>query len=209
MFPVATKVYPITDVRLTGLSHLEQVKRLIAGGARLIQLREKHLTPDQFYPQAEAAIEVAHRHAVKIIINDRVDLALALRADGVHLGQDDLPPQKARVLLGEGAIIGFSTHNFDQARLAANLPVDYVALGPIFGTSSKDNPDPAVGLQTLRRIRGLLRNRPLVAIGGITAENAKSAIESGADQVAVIGTVLADPDGITLKMGELLAALES
>src|SRR4026208_1885386 len=112
MFP-AVKVYPITDVRLTGLSHPEQVSLLIAGGATLIQLREKHLSPREFFPQAQAAIKVARDHRVKIIINDRVDIALALKADGVHLGQDDMPPQAARRLLGREAIIGLSAHSLD------------------------------------------------------------------------------------------------
>src|SRR5918994_2287303 len=110
MFP-AVKVYPITDVRLTGLSHAEQVTRLIQGGATLIQLREKYLSPREFFHQAQAALEVARAHHVRIIINDRVDIAVAVHADGVHLGQHDMPPQAAREMLSDDALIGFSTHN--------------------------------------------------------------------------------------------------
>src|SRR5438128_8166236 len=119
------KLYPVTDVRLSGLSHSDQVVRLGQGGATLVQLREKNLSPREFCEQAEAALRVARERGVRIVINDRVDLALALKADGVHLGQDDLPPREARRLLGDSAIIGFSTHNIEQARYAAKLPVDY------------------------------------------------------------------------------------
>src|SRR5215213_1130081 len=133
-------LYPITDARVSGLSHAEQVARLSAGGAALVQLREKQLSPREFYGEAEAALRVARELGVRLIINDRVDIALALGADGVHLGQDDLPPAAARELLGERAVIGFSTHNEEQASEAARLPVDYLAVGPIFQTSSKENP---------------------------------------------------------------------
>src|SRR5687767_5444622 len=126
MFP-AVKVYPITDVRLTGLSHAEQVTRLIQGGATLIQLREKSLSPREFFHQAQAAIEIARAKDIRIIINDRVDIALALQADGVHLGQDDMPPHAARKLLGDEALIGFSTHNPAQAISASMFPIDYLA----------------------------------------------------------------------------------
>ena len=134
------KLYPITDRRLSGLSHAEQVARLCEGGARLVQLREKHLSPREFYREAEDALRVARGRGAKLIINDRADIALALGADGVHLGQDDMPPEAARALLGEGAIIGFSTHGLEQSVAAARLPVDYVAIGPVFATSSKENP---------------------------------------------------------------------
>ncbi|MEO6589182.1 MAG: thiamine phosphate synthase, partial [Pyrinomonadaceae bacterium] len=119
------KVYPITDVRLSGISHAEQVAKLIAGGARFIQLREKYLAPKEFYSEAEKALKIARDANVKIIINDRVDIAFALKADGVHLGQDDLPPESAREILGEKAIIGFSTHNIEQAVKAIKYRVDY------------------------------------------------------------------------------------
>ena len=131
------QIYPITDTRLSGLSHAEQVKRLIDGGAKFIQLREKYLAPKDFYADAENALKIARENNVKIIINDRVDFALALKADGVHLGQDDLPPDKARKILGENAIIGFSTHNIKQAIEALKFPVDYIAIGPVFATDDK------------------------------------------------------------------------
>ncbi|HST51266.1 MAG TPA: thiamine phosphate synthase [Pyrinomonadaceae bacterium] len=184
------KLYPITDRRLSGLSHAEQVACLCDGGARVVQLREKSLSPREFYREAEEALLVARRRGAKLIINDRADIALALGADGVHLGQDDMPPESARALLGEDAIIGFSTHNVAQATQAARLPVDYVAIGPVFTTSSKSNPDPCVGLEGVARVRACVGRLPLVAIGGITRENARDVLEAGADSVAVIGALL-------------------
>ncbi|MER3427965.1 MAG: thiamine phosphate synthase, partial [Pyrinomonas sp.] len=162
------RVYPITDRRLAGLSHAEQVAQLTTGGAKLIQLREKQLEAGPFYEQARAAVRVARTHGALIIINDRVDIALAVEADGVHLGQTDLPPEAARRLLGQKAIIGFSTHNVEQAVAATGLPIDYLAIGPIFPTASKEKPDPVVGLEGLKRVRASLKGLPLplVAIGG-------------------------------------------
>jgi thiamine-phosphate pyrophosphorylase len=179
------KLYPITDTRLAGLSHAEQVERLAAGGATLIQLRDKTASPRDFYEAALAALKIARALNVRIIINDRVDIAAAVRADGVHLGQDDLPPDRARAILPPGAIIGFSTHNLKQALEADSTSADYVAFGPVFQTSTKENPDPVVGLDQLAEIRRLV-SKPLVAIGGITLERAASVIEAGAASVAVI-----------------------
>lgn len=199
------RIYPITDRRLTGLSHAEQVARLCEGGATLVQLREKHLAPRDFYREAESALAVARAHGARLVINDRADIALALRADGVHLGQDDLRPDAARRLLGDASIVGFSTHNIAQAIEASSLPVTYIAIGPVFHTSSKTNPDPIVGLEELRRARTLTRPHALVAIGGITRESALAVLEAGADSLAVIGAVLStDPHEITRRMRDLL-----
>lgn len=198
------KIYPITDVRLSGLSHAEQVLRLSAGGATLVQLREKHLSPREFYEEAERALHVARERGVRLIINDRVDIALALHADGVHLGQDDLAPEAARRLLGKDAIIGFSTHSLEQAGAAASLGVDYIAIGPIFNTSSKENPDPAVGIDRLSRVRQEVGSIPLVAIGGIAAENARAVLDRGADSVALISALLARPDAIEERTRQLI-----
>ena len=201
------KLYPITDARLSGLSHAEQIERLSAGGATFVQLREKHLSPREFYSEAEQALRVARERNVRLIINDRVDIAFALGADGVHLGQHDLPPEAARRLLGERAIIGFSTHNVEQAREAARLPIDYVATGPIFATASKGNPDPVVGLEGLHQVRQIVGRLPLVAIGGITRETAGAVIAAGADAIAVISLLLAEPTEIERRTREILASL--
>jgi thiamine-phosphate pyrophosphorylase len=203
------KVYPITDRLLSGLSHAEQVACLSEGGAGLVQLREKHLSPREFYGEAEEALKTARAWGVRLVVNDRADIALALGAHGVHLGQDDMPPEAARALLGEEAIIGFSTHNVEQALAASQLPVDYIAIGPVFATSSKDNPDPVVGLEGVRRVRDVVGRLPLVAIGGITRENARAVLEAGADSVAVISALLplCDPSEITRRTRSFLAGL--
>jgi thiamine-phosphate pyrophosphorylase len=200
------KIYPITDTRLSGLSHAEQVRRLINGGADLIQLREKHRLAGEFYADAREAIAIARAAGARVIINDRVDIALALEADGVHLGQDDLPPEQARKILGPGAIIGFSTHSVEQATAALKLPINYIAIGPVFGTSTKQNPDPVVGLEGVRLVREAFRDTPLVAIGGITAGNIRSVLDAGADSAAVISEVVADPDRIAERVSRLMAA---
>ena len=187
-----THLYPITDQHLSGLSHAEQVALLSNCGAAVIQLREKLATPSKFFEQAESAMQVARDLGAKIIINDRVDIALTVKAEGVHLGQEDLPPDAARRVLGRNAIIGFSTHTIQQARLAAQMPIDYVAIGPIFPTTTKQSVNAPVGLEELARVRDALGEMPLVAIGGITSENVRAVIKSGADIVAVIDDIWGD-----------------
>lgn len=187
------RVYPITDVQLSGLSHAQQVRLLSLGGASLIQLREKRMRALEFYEQAKAAQE----SGVRLIINDRVDIAVAAGAAGVHLGQDDMPPEAARKLLGQHAIIGYSTHNIEQAINAIQRPIDYLAIGPIFSTTTKSDTAPVLGLEGLRTVRQAIGSFPLVAIGGITAANAREVIEAGADSVAVISALLSVPDRIT------------
>ena len=204
------KFYPITDRLLSGLSHAEQVARLCEGGATLVQLREKRLPPREFYREASEALKVARSFGARLVVNDRADIALAIGADGVHLGQDDMPPEAARALLGGAAVVGFSTHGVEQASEAAGLPVDYVAIGPVFATSSKDKPDPVVGLEGVRRVRAAVGAVPLVAIGGVTAESARAVLEAGADAVAVIGALVAnpaDPAEITRRTRAFLAGL--
>ncbi|MCS6818027.1 MAG: thiamine phosphate synthase [Blastocatellia bacterium] len=187
------RVYAITDRRLSGLSHAEQVRRLAAGGIRLIQLREKEASPRDFYREAQEAVAVARELGVMLLINDRVDIALAVGADGVHLGQEDLPPEKARKLLGPDRLIGYSTHSLEQALQADALPVDYIAIGPIFPTRTKEKPDPVVGVEMVRAVRARIR-KPLVAIGGISLETAPQVIAAGADVIAVISDLVGAPD---------------
>jgi thiamine-phosphate pyrophosphorylase len=206
---VLPKVYPITDTRLSGLSHLEQVISLVAGGASLIQLRDKNAPAGEFYDGARDAVDHAHRNGAKIIINDRVDLALALGADGVHLGQDDLGPEHARKLLGPSAIIGFSTHSVEQAIEALTLPIDYLAIGPIFATATKEDHDPVVGVELLRVVRRLDPAFPIVAIGGIDRRNAASVIDAGADSVAMISDIISEPSQIESRMREILTSLRN
>jgi thiamine-phosphate pyrophosphorylase len=198
------RVYPITDTQLSGLSHAQQVARLIEGGASLIQLRDKYAAPREFYREAAAALRVARDHHARLIINDRVDIALALKADGVHLGQTDLPVEAARSLLGKDAIIGFSTHDTEQVKLATAMAVDYVAFGPIFQTSTKQSPDPVAGLVALQEARAIVGSLPLVAIGGITLESALKVLKAGADAVAVIEALIAAPTKIKENISKML-----
>lgn len=181
-----TRTYPITDRLLSGLSHAEQVAELAKREMSVVQLREKHQSPGEFYREAKQAMVIARHHGIKIIINDRVDIALAVKAHGVHLGQDDLPVEAARRLLGNDVIIGLSTHNLAQAARAAQLRIDYLAIGPIFPTSTKASSNPPVGLPGLAAIRRALPGIPLVAIGGLTKANRAATLSAGAEAVAVI-----------------------
>ena len=198
------KIYPITDVSLSGTSHAEQVERLIAGGAKFIQLREKHASPLDFFEAAKSAVEIARQHDVKIIINDRVDIARALGADGVHLGQDDLPPSAARQILGSEAIIGFSTHSVEQAIKAAAHGVNYIAIGPIFETTTKEKPDPVVGLDGLRKVKKSIDQIQLVAIGGIGLDDIRDVMAAGADSAALISAIVGDSETISVKTAQFL-----
>jgi thiamine-phosphate pyrophosphorylase len=131
-------------------------------------------------------------NSVKLIMNDRADLALVAGFDGIHVGQDDLSPEGARKVIGDTLWLGVSTHNPDQVREADRTSADYIAVGPVFATGSKANPDPVIGLEGVRRARTLTR-KPVVAIGGITRANCRSVIDAGADSVAVISDLLREP----------------
>jgi thiamine-phosphate pyrophosphorylase len=163
-------------------------KAMLEGGARILQFRHKGHFSRLVFEQAEEVADLCRRHGAVWVVNDRADMARLLGA-GVHLGQDDLPPRLARGILGEGALIGFSTHNADQLLAAGAEPADYLALGPLFPTRSKERPDPVLGTAGLRQLRPLTP-RPLVAIGGITRSSARDVLAAGADSVAVIGDLL-------------------
>ncbi len=198
-------IYPITDTRLSALSIPEQVRQMATGGARFVQVREKTASTRDFYAAAAEALRIAHENGVRLIINDRVDIVMLLGADGVHLGQEDLSPVEARRLLGEKAVIGYSTHTLAQAAEAVKLPIDYLAFGPVFQTSSKENPDPVVGLDLLARVKAVAAGLPLVAIGGIDEGNLTGVLAGGADSVAMIGAVSRGPDPIDSNVRTLLA----
>jgi thiamine-phosphate pyrophosphorylase len=166
-------------------------EELAAAGCTLLQYRNKRGTARQMLEEArELKALVGAR--VKLIMNDRADLCVAAEFDGLHVGQDDLWPESARRLLGPARWLGVSTHNPEQLAEADLTSADYLAIGPVFTTSSKANPDPVIGLDGVRRARELTR-KPLVAIGGITRANARSVIDAGADSVAVISDLLRDP----------------
>lgn len=179
-------IYPITDRQHSGLDHAEQVRQLAGAGCRFVQIREKSATSRDFYDEVVASLAITKAFGMKLIVNDRVDIAIAAGAHGVHLGQDDLSPIVARRLLGDEAIIGYSTHSVEQAIEAAKMPVDYIAVGPVFSTSTKEDPDPVIGLEGLVRIREAVGAVAIVAIGGIGSENVASVIAAGADSAAII-----------------------
>lgn len=191
------KIYPITDTSISGLSHTEQVRRLLQGGAKLIQLRDKVAPSRSFLDDARNALRATRTAGAKLLINDRVDIALALAADGVHVGQLDMPVEAARRLLGDRAIIGFSTHDVEQARHALTLPIDYLAFGPIYSTKTKENSDPIVGLKPLGEVKAIAGSLPVVAIGGIDESRINDVLMAGANSIAIISALLADPAHIT------------
>jgi thiamine-phosphate pyrophosphorylase len=167
------------------------VEELIAGGATLLQYRNKKGQAREMLDHARALRAAVGKRAT-LIMNDRADLCLAADFDGLHVGQDDLSPNTARAIIGEHRWLGVSTHNPEQLRTAGNTSCDYVAIGPIFDTRSKEKPDPVVGLEGIRKARELTA-KPLVAIGGITRGTARSVIEAGADSVAIISDLVSEP----------------
>jgi len=187
------RLYPIVDAAFFSTTEDSVVfaGELVAGGCTLLQYRDK---------SGHARIMLEHARAlksglggtVKLIMNDRADLCLIAEFDGVHVGQDDLSPESVRRIIGADRWLGVSTHNPEQLKEADLTSADYLAIGPVFSTTSKDRPDPVVGLEGVRRARQLTR-KPLVAIGGITRANAPSVIEAGADSVAVISDLLRAP----------------
>jgi thiamine-phosphate pyrophosphorylase len=187
------RLYAILDAAFfpDGDSLLFTAEELLAGGVTLLQYRNKK---DNARPMLEQARELKHRldSSSKLIMNDRADLCLAAGLDGVHVGQEDPAPESVRKVIGENLWLGVSTHNPEQIEGADRTSADYVAIGPVFSTSSKGNPDPVVGLDGVRRARASTR-KPLVAIGGINRANCRSAIEAGADSVAVISDLMREP----------------
>jgi len=186
-------LYAIVDVsispdtaRLVAFAH-----ELAAGGCTLLQYRNKSCNARVMLEQARE-LKTHLGSSVRLIMNDRADLCLVAEFDGVHVGQDDLSPEAVRAIIGPERWLGVSTHNPEQLREADLTPADYLAIGPVFATSSKEKPDPVVGLDGVRRARSLTRKQ-LVAIGGITRANAASVIEAGADSVAVISDLLREP----------------
>lgn len=189
-FRFPSRLYPIIDP--SGGPYPDAValaEAILKGGAPFVQLRCKGMDTRSFVSCARAVQALCACYGAQLIVNDRADIALLVGAAGVHLGQSDLPPTVVRPWLGHGAIIGFSTHNVGQARAAAELGVvDYIGVGPIFPTASKENPDPVIGLDGLREVRRAV-NLPIVAIGGITPETMDEVLAAGADAVAMIGAI--------------------
>ena len=186
-------LYPIVDVDVCGLRGLEPLAVLeafLAGGARFVQLRDKRTRTGPLVELAAAATALAHASGAAIIVNDRADVARLAGADGVHVGQDDLPVGDVRRVLGPDAIVGLSTHDEAQIDLAIGTSATYIAVGPIYGTSTKDTGYSARGLDLVRYAVSRAGERPVVAIGGITFERAAEVLAAGASSVAVISDLL-------------------
>jgi thiamine-phosphate pyrophosphorylase len=184
-------VYAIIDaevLRARGRDTNEVASALRVAGVRLLQYRDKQGSDEDVLRAASLIAEVFKDSGATLLLNDRVHLVERADWHGVHIGQGDMPPAEARSLLGPKRILGLSTHNDEQVRQADRSAVDYIAIGPIFATSTKEDLDPVVGLDGLRHARELTR-KPVVAIGGITRENARSVIDAGADSVAVISAL--------------------
>ncbi|MBI3302292.1 MAG: thiamine phosphate synthase [Deltaproteobacteria bacterium] len=207
-FTFPSPLYTIADTlgRLE-LSFIDLAQKLCAGGARLLQLRVKDLPAREFLTIAHEVCTICRRSGCVLIINDRADIALAVDADGVHVGQEDLPLEAARKVLGPGKLVGVSTHDPAQALAAARGGADYIGFGPLFGTNTKATGYTARGLDQLREIRALV-SLPIVAIGGITAERAPSALAAGADAVAMISDLVL-ADDVTTKVRETLERVSS
>jgi thiamine-phosphate pyrophosphorylase len=196
------RLYAIADASFG--DPIRSAESLFSGGVRLLQVRNKKGSPQELLRQLERILSFAPPDA-EIIVNDRVDAALIAGKAGVHLGQSDLPPKEARRVLGSERAIGFSTHNFEQALQADKLPVDYIAVGPVFPTSTKKNPEPVVGLDRLAEICRAVR-KPVVAIGGIQLADAGEVIGAGAASIAVIRDLLNSQD-ISLRTRQWFEAL--
>jgi thiamine-phosphate pyrophosphorylase len=197
--PFDIRLYVLVDPHVAGGRDLATLAReAVAGGATLIQLRDKTGTTRDFVARARAVAAVLGGGGATFVINDRVDVAMAAGADGVHLGQDDMHPADARALLGRDAVIGLTIKNADHVAAAPLEAVDYLAVGGVFETGSKDNPDAPVGLDGLASLIGAIRGRgfsgPVCAIAGITAERAEPVIEAGADGICVVSAVIAADD---------------
>lgn len=186
-------LYLVTDRRWLGEKTLwDSVEEAILGGVTLVQLREKKISSKEYLELAQRVKEVTDRHDIPLIINDRIDIALAIDADGVHLGPEDLPVPIARKLLGDGKIIGSSAASVDEALLFQAQGADYLGVGAVFPTATKRGTE-KVGLEDLRGIKSAV-HIPVVAIGGIKAENAKPVMETGVDGVAVVSAIMDQTD---------------
>jgi thiamine-phosphate pyrophosphorylase len=190
---VLPRLYVILDAALLTVPETECAEKLAAAGVRLLQYRNKRASARELFECSKRLSSLLIPQGVTFVVNDRADVAAAAEASGVHVGQEDLGAEAARSVIGAQKLLGVSTHNLDQFKDAAAASADYVAVGPVFSTLTKANPDPVVGIELIRRIRPLT-DKPIVAIGGITLERAAEVIQAGADSVAVISDILLAPD---------------
>jgi thiamine-phosphate pyrophosphorylase len=186
---VLPRLYVILDATLLNNSPHDCARGLAAAGVRLLQYRDKSASARDLMKTSRELVSSLKSYGTSLIVNDRPDVAALAGAAGVHVGQEDLEPEQARAVVGDEMWVGASTHNLEQFRRAAATSADYIAVGPIFPTTTKSNPDPVVGLEFIRQVRNLTE-KPIVAIGGITLERAASVIEAGANCVAVIRDIV-------------------
>ena len=192
--PRLQAILDVDAAQAAGWAAPDLLAALLDGGALCIQIRAKQLASGPLLALCERAVRAAAPYRAAIIVHDRPDLAVLAGAAGVHVGQDDLAPAAARRLMGADAIVGYSTHTIQQLQAAMLEPVSYIAVGPVFGTQTKDTGHDAIGLDFVAMAARLAAPLPIVAIGGITLENARSVIDAGAAAVAVISDLLVDTD---------------
>lgn len=207
---VLPRLYVILDAALLTESETECAQKLVDAGVRLLQYRNKAASSRELLEASKRLSNILAPRGISFLVNDRADVAALAGATGVHVGQEDQAVEDARKVVGAKRLVGVSTHNRAQFEQAAASSADYIAVGPIFTTSTKENPDPVVGTDLIREIRPLT-TKPIVAIGGITLEKAVDVIQAGADSVAVIGDILraADPGARARQYIELLEAAHS
>jgi thiamine-phosphate pyrophosphorylase len=187
-------LYLVTDRQLCGARSLEDiVLQALQGGAAYVQLREKNISTRIFVEEALKIKTLTEQFGTPLIINDRLDVALAVKADGIHIGQDDMPYETARKLMGPRAIIGLSVETWDDVVTAQELDINYLGVSPVFETPTKTDTKGSWGLEGLARIKEYSRH-PLVAIGGLNAANSEDAVMAGADCIAVVSAICAAPD---------------
>jgi len=189
MHLVLPRLYVILDAALLSIPEIECARNLVDAGVRLLQYRNKRAAARQYFETSRELAEFLKPAGVQFIVNDRADVAALAGADGVHVGQDDLGVEQAREVMGTGKWVGVSTHNAEQFKAAAATSADYLAVGPIYATGSKENPGPVVGVEFVRQARAMTA-KPIVAIGGITLDTAAEVLKAGADSVAVISDIL-------------------
>jgi thiamine-phosphate pyrophosphorylase len=190
---VLPRLYVILDAALLTVPETKCAQKLAAAGVRLLQYRNKRASARELFERSKQLSSLLMEQGVTFVVNDRADVASAAEASGVHVGQEDLRAEAARSVIGARKLLGVSTHNLDQFKDAVATSADYVAVGPVFSTSTKANPDPVVGIELIRQVRPLT-DKPIVAIGGITLDRATAIIQAGADSVAVTSDILLAPE---------------
>jgi thiamine-phosphate pyrophosphorylase len=190
---VLPRLYVILDAALLTVPETECARKFAEAGVRLLQYRNKSASSRQLFESSRRLSSQLAPQGLSLVVNDRADVASLVDAIGVHVGQEDLSVEAARQVIGTEKWVGVSTHNLEQFERAAATSADYIAVGPVFSTSTKANPDPVVGIDFIRRVRALT-NKPIVAIGGITLDRAAEVIRAGANSVAVASDILRAPD---------------